>query len=44
MSRTVLASSFLFSILAMVEAATSELCQMLVFIWYCVLMKVMATI
>ena len=44
MSGAILACSFLFAILAMIQTTTSEVCQMQVFIWHCVLMKMMATI
>ena len=43
-SRTILASSFLFAILAMIQTATSKVSQMLVFIRHCVLMKMMTAI
>ena len=44
MSRAVLADCLLLAILAMVEAATSELCQMLILIRHCVLFKMMTAI
>ena len=44
MSRTILASCLLFAIRAMIKTTTSEVCQILVFIRHCVLMKMMATI
>ena len=44
MGRAVLAGSLLLAILAMVEAATSELCQMLILIRHCVLFKMMTAI
>jgi hypothetical protein len=44
MSRTIFASSFLFSIPAMIETATSEVRQMLILLWHCVLMKMMTAI
>lgn len=42
--RTILASRFLFAISAMIQTTTSEICQMQVFIWHLVLMKMMTTI
>ena len=44
MSGTILAGSFIFAILAMVETAISKLCQMLIFIRHCVLFQMMPTI
>ena len=44
MSGTNLASSFQFAILAMIQTATSEIRQMLIFIRHCGLMKMMAAI
>ena len=44
MSRTILASSFLLTILAMIQTATSEVSQMLVLLRYRVLMKMMTAI
>jgi hypothetical protein len=44
MSGTILASGLLLTILAMIEAATSELCQMLILLRHCVLMKMMTAI
>jgi hypothetical protein len=42
--RAVLASSFMLTILAMVETATSKLCQLLVFIRHSVLLQPMTAI
>ena len=44
MGRAVLAGCLLLAILAMVETATSEHCQMLIFIWQCFLLKMMTAI
>lgn len=44
MSGTILTSSFLFAISTMIQTATSEVCQMQIFIRYCVLMKMVKTI
>ena len=44
MGRTILASCLLFAIRAMIQTATSVICQMLILIRHCVLMKMMATI
>ena len=44
MSGTILASSLLLTILAMIEAATGKVCQMLVLLRYRVLMKMMTAI
>ncbi len=44
MSGTILTSSFLFAILATIQTATGKVCQMLIFIWHCVLMKMMPAI
>ena len=44
MSGTVLARSLLFTILTMIQTATSEVCQKLVFIGHRVLMKMMTAI
>jgi hypothetical protein len=44
MSRTILASSLLLTILAMIETATGKVCQMPVLLRYLVLMKMMTAI
>ena len=44
MSRTIFASSFMFSIPAMIQTATSEVSQMLILLRYRVLMKMMTAI
>ena len=41
-SRAVLASSLVFTILTMIKTATNKVSQMLVFIRHCILMKMMA--
>lgn len=43
-SRTTLASSFLFAIPTMIQTATGKVSQMLVFIRHCVMMKMMTAI
>ena len=42
--RTILAGSLVFTIFAMIQTTTSEICQMLIFLWQCVLMKMMSAI
>ena len=42
--RAILASSFLFAILAMIQSATGKVSQMLILFWHCVLMKMMTAI
>ena len=44
MGGAVLAGSLLLAILAMVETATSKLCQMLIFIRHSVLLEMMTTV
>ena len=44
MSWAILASSLVFTILAMIQTATSEVCQMLIFLWHCVQIKMMSAI
>ena len=44
MSGTILASSFLFAILAMSQTTTGKVCQMLILLRHCVLMKMLTTI
>lgn len=44
MSGTMLACCFPFSIFAMIQTATSEVCQMLILLWHLVLMKMMTAI
>ena len=44
MSRTILASSFLLTILAMIQTATGKVSQMQVLLRYRVLMKMMSAI
>ena len=44
MSGTMLACCFPFSIFAMIQTATSEVCQMLILLRHCVLMKMMTAI
>ena len=44
MSWTILASSLVFAILAMIKTATGKIYQMLVLIWHCVQMKMMTAI
>jgi hypothetical protein len=44
MSGTILASSLLFSIPAMIQTATCKFCQMLILLRHCVLMKMMTAI
>ena len=44
MSGTMLACCFPFSIFAMIQTATSEVCQMLILLWHLVQMKMMTAI
>ena len=44
MSWTIFASSLVFTILTMIQTATRKFCQMLIFLWHCVLMKMMTAI
>ena len=44
MGGAILASGLTLAILAMVETATSKLCQMLIFIRHCVLLQMMTTV
>ncbi len=44
MSRAILASGLLFAISAMIQSTTGKLCQMLIFLWQCLLMKMMSAI
>jgi hypothetical protein len=44
MSWTALASSLFLAVLAMIKTTTCKLCQMLVFIWYRILLEMMAAI
>ena len=44
MSWTIFASSLVFTILAMIKTVTGKICQMQIFLWHCVLMKMTTTI